>query len=194
MSLNPSTSPSVSFETLPAPLAPGVNAVDLSADQIRRYLAVYRPESIHITRAIYAESGELRVLVRPYCPEIYLRCPKHLTRVQIVHHLGQAAYVLLGCLACEGRLGSMTENGYLTCINNEGATFRKLSLKFRRFVPSADNISLTVWCQRVQELKGYLQLDLRFEFGNRDCVGHAEAVLLPHTRLLTRFRAVGFPH
>jgi hypothetical protein len=166
-----------------APAATSADAAELSSEQIRRYLTIYRTEAVHITRALYND-GNLRVLLSPYCPEIYSRPLNHMTRVQIVHHLGQTSYVLLGCLARENRLGWMSEDQYLACIASEGATFRRLRLQFRRFLPNEDGVSLRVWCEGVREIKSYLQLDVRFEFGGGACFGEAEAVLLPQAVLL----------
>lgn len=162
----------------PASTGSPVVAEELTRDEIERYLVPYRPEHMHILRAAYRD-GTLWATFRPYCPEIYRRPPRHLTRVVITHFVGQAAHVLLGCLARAGQLGPIGEGEFLACVNEERATFRRLVLEFRRFVPSTEPIELVMWCVAIRQLKGYTHLKLHFELGERNCVGEADAILLP---------------
>src|SRR5262249_54655535 len=118
-SMNMSTAVKSVFETKPC------ERRLLNEHEIRGFLPIYREDRIHIDRAFCAGDA-LKVTLRPYIPDLYVRPPKHVTRVQIIHYVGQAAYVLAGCFAERGQLAPIDRAGYIERVLDERATFRSL--------------------------------------------------------------------
>src|SRR5215207_8569771 len=105
---------------------------DLVPDELlQNCLALYKPDFIHIQRARYANRS-LSATFKLYPLDFHRKPLDHLSRVQIVHYIGQSAFVLGGCMAREGSLAPVTEREYLRLVEEEVCTFNHLKLQFRR--------------------------------------------------------------
>jgi hypothetical protein len=153
-------------------------AVRVEQNDIEQFLCLYRPEFMHIAEAEY-DRYTLWVTCRHYPLEFHVSPLSHLSRVQIVHYLGQAAYVLGGCLAQRGLLGSIDQDEYLRLLRNERCTFRKLKLSFRRFLPNTPGTAIMLQCTGTRQVGRNLIFPLTFELNQGDCFGEAHAVLIP---------------
>lgn len=144
--------------------------------------SVYNRNAIYLQTATYRE-GSLNCRFSWFCPDCYLKSPSHLTRVQIVTYLGQAAYVLAGFLARDSEL-PLTFDGYLERLRQDRATFRRLSLSFRHFIGPSEHVDLAIRSARrqdgrlcVRSARGVIVSPLLFELAGGACQGEAEAVI-----------------
>jgi hypothetical protein len=145
---------------------------------------VYNPEHIYLSQIAYSD-GSLAAKATWFTPECYRNEPEHLTRIQIVSYLGQAAYALGGFLAENSLLPGLDSEEYLRLIAHDRATFRRLSLEFRRFISRKDSIALSVRCARradgspqIRRLRNLIFIPLLFDLEHGDCSGESEAILI----------------
>lgn len=159
--------------TLPPPVAVGEFVPDEFLEQC---LALYKPESIHIREARY-ENRTLSATFKLYSLDFHRKPLDHLSRVQIVHYVGQAAFVLGGCMAREGSLTPVTEREYLRLVEGGACTFNNLHLRFRRYLPNTDGTTIRISYERVRRVGATLLLELEFELNDGACYGNAHAVV-----------------
>jgi hypothetical protein len=152
------------------------SAIAVTSAEISKYLPIYRPEGIHVLEANYWD-GSLEASFRPYIPDIYVRPPRHVTRIQIVHYVGQAAYILAGCFARAGKLAPLDEAGYIESVLEERATFRSLKLAFRRFIWNTESIVLKISFGNLHASQGFMTVKTRFDLNDVACVGEATAII-----------------
>lgn len=142
---------------------------------ISKFLPIYNEAGVHLIAAEYSER-QLTASFRRWQPDLYNAPLKHLSRVQIVHFVGQAAYVLVGCLSSEGLL-PIEESQYIEAIKSERATFNKLQLRFRNFLPNSDGTIVRISASRIRFMKDTVVLLLDFDLNNNSCVGTAHGVI-----------------
>ena len=145
---------------------------------------VYKPDFIYLTDAHYAD-GALATQARWFVPECYSQVPTHLTRLQIVTYVGQAAYLLGAHLAGEGLLRPLTLAGYIDGMRRDRGTFRSLRLDFRRFIGKQDLVDVRIRVGRrsngnlqIHVMNGMVVFPLFFEICNAACSGQSEGVML----------------
>jgi hypothetical protein len=163
----------MSAMTLPSPAAAGELVPDEFLEQC---LALYKPESIHVREAWY-ENRALSATFKLYSLDFHRRPLDHLSRVQIVHYVGQAAFVLGGCMAKEGSLAPVTEREYLRLIESGACTFNNLHLRFRRYLPNTDGTTIRISYERVRRLRNVLLSEFEFELNDGACYGNAHAII-----------------
>lgn len=143
---------------------------------IQRCMTLYRPEYVHIRDARYGE-GVLTATFEHYPLDIHRKPLDHLSRVQIVHYIGQAAFVIGVCLAGDGTLAPLTEGEYLRLVEAGSCTFHKLELNLRRFLPNTGGTTIRMSCDRVHRANLAALVSLSFTLNDGACYGVARGVV-----------------
>jgi hypothetical protein len=152
--------------------APATLGAVVSDAIVRQCLSLYKPDHICLHNANYAE-GTLSAEFRQFHLDFHRRPLQHLSRVQIVHYIGQAGFVLAGCLAAEHRLSPLTQKDYFQEVESEGCTFRRLHLEFRRYLPNSDGTTIVISCDRIRRGARAILLDMRYQLNDNACFGQA---------------------
>jgi hypothetical protein len=144
---------------------------------VHRCLSLYKPDHVFIQDAHYSNLS-LTASFRLYPLEFHRKPLHHLSRVQIVHYIGQAAYVLGGCLVRENLLTPLCLDDYVHQVETEACTFRQLRLQFRRYLPNADGTTIRLRCSEIRRAVRSWLLSLEFELNDGACFGGAHAVVM----------------
>ncbi len=149
----------------------------LAEKEIEQYLPLYKPDHITIDQASY-DKACLSARFRHYALDYHKEPLSHLSRVQIVHYIGQAAYVLGACLAGDDRFNPLTLDDYLERVQDERATFYQLKLNFRNYLPNEAGTTIRIWLDSKRRSHGNFHVVLKFELNDGSCYGDAHAIIV----------------
>lgn len=160
----------------PRVLSDGVFA-PLAPEEFAPWLAGYRPEAVHVRSARFAATAvETRNDI--FDPGLHRAPTAHATRVQLVHHVGQTAFVLVGLLARQGRLAPLSEQRFLAAVADERCTFQRLALRFRHFIPNTNGLGVRLDCQKIRCTAKAVHLFLQGAINGDACEVDAVGVVL----------------
>ena len=164
----------------------GMSSVYLTKAEIRRFLLPFREDWIFAEEVMF-RGGKLTVRFRTFNSP-FVQPPQHLTRNHIIMFTTQASYLLGGCLAKYDHNWPLDENEYYDLIASEQATFTKIQLRFKQFIPNKDGVCLSMWSAGHRLYKGKLFVDIRFEFDSA-CYGRFKAILAVDRSFLPSIRS-----